>query len=191
MSPHHDDTLLDFLAAQVRAHPELSAQRADELIAAAHDGDSAARDALVQHSLGPVLDEAVAHADRGLEVVDLYQEGSVAATVAIDALVERRGSGAHLSRYIRKVVAAHLDSVVEREEALAAEEALIVRDAQLLEAAEVTLRRRLGRRPTDIEVAAVLDWPPERVELVSRMLATARETFDEEIAEYLDDADEA
>jgi DNA-directed RNA polymerase sigma subunit (sigma70/sigma32) len=189
MSAQDDDTELDALAAHVRTHPELTAAAADTLIAAARQGDGRARESLVEHSLGAVLAQAVAHRDRGVEVIDLFQEGSVAAVVAIEEYVARGGSGARLGAYVSRVVGAHLDLVVQREEAAAAEAAALVEDSRLLEVAQVALRRQIGHDPTATELAAVLLWPPERVELIAGMLDSAREQFDAEIVQYLDDMD--
>jgi DNA-directed RNA polymerase specialized sigma subunit len=105
--------------------------------------------------------------------------------------VERSGAGAQFGGYVRRVVAGHLDRLVEREEAAAAEAAAIVEDTRLLEVAQVALRHQLGHEPTSTELAAVLLWPRERVALIAEMLAMARESFDSEIIEYLDDEDDA
>ena len=88
MTTRHDDTELDFLAAQARSHPPLAAAATDRLIGAARGGDRLARESLVEHSLGAVLAEAVAHRRRGVEVTDLYQEGSLAMVVAIEEYEE-------------------------------------------------------------------------------------------------------
>jgi hypothetical protein len=90
---------------------------------------------------------------------------------------------------VRRAVASHLDQVVEREERAAAAAATAVHDSRLLEAAQITLRRRFGRDPTEVELAAILQWAPERVEVVARMLGTARELSDSDIAMCLDDLD--
>ncbi len=145
----------------------------------------------MEHSLAAVLAEAVAHRDHGVEVTDLFQEGSLAMVVAVREYVERSGPGAQLGGYVRRVVAGHLDRLVEREEAAAAEAAAIVEDTRLLEVAQVALRHQLGHEPTSTELAAVLLWPRERVELIAEMLAMAGQSFDSEIIEYLDDEDDA
>lgn len=191
MSVRDDDTALDALAARARSSPELTAEAADRLIAAARGGDLRASEFLVEHSLGAVLAEAVAHRDHGVEVTDLFQEGSLAVVVAVREYVERSGAGAQLGDYVRRVVAGHLDRLVEREEAAAAEAAAIVEDTRLLEVAQVALRHQLRHEPTSTELAAVLLWPRERVALIAEMLAMARESFDSEIIEYLDDEDNA
>ena len=185
-----DDTELDALSAQVRARPKLSQEAVEALIAAAGGGDRDAHAALVEHSLGPVLAEAVAHRDRGVEVLDLFQEGSLAALVAVEEYVEREGAAAGLVAYVRRVVNLHLDHLIEEHETAVAEAAELVEDTRLLEVARVALRRQTGRQPTETELAAVLLWSPERVELISGILDNARSDFDSDIVQYLDDADD-
>jgi DNA-directed RNA polymerase sigma subunit (sigma70/sigma32) len=188
MSVREDDTELDALAAQVRAGPRLSAGAVEALIAAAVGGVRDAHAALVEHALSPVLAEAVAHRDRGVELLDLFQEGSLAALVAVEEYVERTGSGAGFGAYVRRVVNRHLDHVIEVREAAIAEAAELVEDTRLLDVARVALHRQAGHVPTVTELAAVLLWSPERVELISGMLDSARSDFDSDIVQYLDDA---
>jgi DNA-directed RNA polymerase sigma subunit (sigma70/sigma32) len=189
MSAADDDTELDALSAQVRAHPKLSSEAVEALITAAGGGDRDAHAALVEHSLGPVLAEAVIRRDRGVEVLDLFQEGSLAALVAVEEYVERRGAAAGLVAYVRRVVSRHLDRVIEEHEAAVAQAAELVEDTRLLDVARVALRRQTGREPTGTELAAVLLWSPEKVELISGVLDSARTEFDADIVQYLDDVD--
>ena len=190
MSVREDDTELDALAAQVRASPKLSTAAAEALIAAAVRGDRDAHAALIEHALSPVLAEAVAHRDRGVELLDLFQEGSLAALVAVEEYVERTGNGAGFVAYVRRVVNRHLDHVIEEHEAAVVEAAELAEDTRLLDVARVALHRQAGREPTVTELASVLRWSPERVELISGILDNARADFDSDIVQYLDDAGE-
>jgi DNA-directed RNA polymerase sigma subunit (sigma70/sigma32) len=190
MSVREDDTELDALAAQVRARPKLSTAAAEALIAAAVRGDRDAHAALIDHALSPVLAEAVAHRDRGVELLDLFQEGSLAALVAVEEYVERTGNGAGFVAYVRRVVNRHLDHVIEEHEAAVVEAAELAEDTRLLDVARVALHRQAGREPTVTELASVLRWSPERVELISGILDNARADFDSDIVQYLDDAGE-
>jgi hypothetical protein len=89
------------------------------------------------------------------------------------------------------VVDTFLDDVLERVAAERVADALVVEQVTLFEAAELLLRGRLEREPTTLELAAAMDWTPERVEVVRDALQRARETSDSEIVAYLDDADDA
>jgi hypothetical protein len=42
-----------------------------------------------------------------------------------------------------------------------------------------------------VELASVLEWPEDRVVLVGEMLTTAREMYDADIVQYLDDESDA
>jgi DNA-directed RNA polymerase sigma subunit (sigma70/sigma32) len=184
-----DDTTLDGLAAQVRLFPPLDDHAVGALLARAQDPAQTieARNLLVQHNLSAALDGALRHAKAGLDVVELFQEGSLAVTVAVDEYVRRAGRTTGLRSYVGRVVEAHLVAAIERLESDRAVVESMVRDVQLLESAEVSLRRRLEREPTTLELAALLMWPAERVETVSYMLHAARDIYDADIVNYLDD----
>ncbi len=92
--------------------------------------------------------------------------------------------------YVKRVVEEFLDDVVVREAAQRVADALLVENVKLLEVADLALRDRLDREPTTLELAAALNWTPEAVEVVAASLSLAREQFDAEIVEYLDDVDD-
>lgn len=183
------DSPLDTIAAQARSYPPLPDAEVAELLGRVqeHRGAGAATATLVRHHLALALDAALERRDQGLEVGDLYQEGSVAVVTAIDEYARRGGDAAGLRPYVRRVVELHLDAAVEREaEERAAGEAF-VRDAQRYELAEADLRHRLSRDPTPVEIAAALEWSVEHVDTVAEMLAEARALNDEALLPYLDD----
>jgi DNA-directed RNA polymerase specialized sigma subunit len=186
-----DDTALDAIAAQVRALAPVAGEDLTVLMAEARSspaGSATAR--LVEQQLGTVLAAVLARRAPGLDLLDLYQEGSIAATVAVGEYVAREGAAQGLQPYVKRVVDEFLDDVVTREAAQRAGDALLVENVKLLEAAELTLRARFEREPTTLELAAALNWTPEAVELVSASLRLAREQYDAEIVEYLDDLDD-
>src|SRR5207249_336139 len=81
---HVDAADVENLAAQARSFPPLSASQVEQLLADVRGGDGRAPlQRLVEHHLGLVFDEARTRADRSVEVFDLYQEGTLAALVAI------------------------------------------------------------------------------------------------------------
>ena len=121
--------------------------------------------------------------------MDLYQEATVAAIVAVAQYSSRGGEPAGLQRYVARVIGAHLDDAIEEAELERRADEAFVRDAEAYEAAEVGLRHELARAPTATEIAAVLEWPEERVATVAEAVANAREMWDSEIVQYLDDED--
>lgn len=186
-----DDTALDAIAAQVRSLSPVSEDEVGALLVESRmvpGGSATAR--LIELQLATVLDAVLARRSPTLDLMDLYQEGSVAATVAVTEYASRGGQPAGLRAYVQRVVDRFLDEVVEREEAQRVADALLVENAKLYEAAEVVLRGRLEREPTRLELAAALNWTPEAVDLIGDSVRLAREQYDAEIVQYLDDADD-
>lgn len=183
-----NDPDLATLTAQARQFPPLGVDEVARLLP-----DSAvagpAQERLVQHQLTVALDEALARRERGVDVVDLYQEATVAAIVAVQQYSARGGEPAGLQRYVARVIGAHLDDAIEEAELERKSDEAFVRDAEAYEAAEVSLRHELGRNPTTTEIAAQLEWPEERVAVVAEAVRNAREIWDSEIVQYLDDSD--
>jgi DNA-directed RNA polymerase specialized sigma subunit len=183
-----DDSPLDALAAQARSYPPLpDAEVAALLGRAGGESGVAATATLVRHHLALALDAALERSDQGLEVGDLYQEGSIAVVTAVDEYARRGGEASGLRDYVRRVVALHLDAALAREAEEKAASDAFVRDAQRYELAEVDLRRRLAREPTHVEMAAALEWSVEHTEAVAEMLVEARALNDETLLPYLDD----
>jgi DNA-directed RNA polymerase sigma subunit (sigma70/sigma32) len=184
-----EDSPLDALAAQARGYPPLPLDEVDALLRRTHEtGGNAAAATLVRHHLSIALDAALQRRDQGLEVGDLYQEGTIAVVTAVDEYVLRGGDAAGLRSYVERVVTLHLDAAVEREAQERAAGEAFVRDAQRYELAEVELRHQLSRVPTSLELAAALEWSVEHVEAVGEMLAEARALSDESLLPYLDDS---
>lgn len=181
------DTTLDAIAAQARSHPTLSPHDVEPLLRQARRaGRGAAFDTLVEHHLGIALDAAIARRDHGVEVIDLYQEASVAVVVAVEEYSSHRRKAAGLSGYVEKVVARHLDAAIDRATEAVRQERRLVGDAELLQAAGVRLRRELAREATDLELGGLLGWPIEHVRLVGSMLHGAEASHDIDLLRYLD-----
>ncbi|HEX6539101.1 MAG TPA: sigma-70 domain-containing protein [Candidatus Dormibacteraeota bacterium] len=185
---HADDTDLDALAAQVRAVPALDLEEVGHLLPGAAAAGPA-RERLVQDQLRVALDEVLTRRDRGVDVVDLFQEASVAAIVAVSEYADRGGPPEGLHRYVGRVIGVHLEAAIEEAEIERRSDEAFVRDAQSYEDAELNLRHELGRSATNTEIAALLAWPEERVAVVAEAVTAARQIWDSEIVQYLDDTD--
>jgi DNA-directed RNA polymerase sigma subunit (sigma70/sigma32) len=186
-----DDTELDAIAAQVRSFAPLANAELMSLLDDARlspTGDAPGR--LVEQQLGTVLDAVLARRGQGVDLMDLYQEGSIAATVAVREYATRGGPAPGLRAYVVRVVDTFLDDVIKREASQRLADAMLVEQVKLLEVAEIALRRRLEREPTTLELAAALEWMPETVEVVGAVLHQARDRFDAEIVDFLDDIDD-
>jgi DNA-directed RNA polymerase sigma subunit (sigma70/sigma32) len=187
-----DDTELDAIAAQVRSFAPMPNAELMSLLDDARrspSGDAMGR--LVEQQLGTVLDAVLARRGQGVDLMDLYQEGSIAATVAVREYATRGGAAPGLRAYVVRVVDTFLDDVIKREAAQRLAGAMLVEQVKLLEVAEIALRRRLEREPTTLELAAALEWMPETVEVVGAALHQARDAFDTDIVDFLDDLDDS
>ena len=186
-----DDTALDAIAAQVRSLPPLPRDEVHELLVAVQaEQRGPAHERLVEHHLGIPLHEALLRGNRGVDAVDLYQEGTVATIIAIGEYAARSDAASGLEPFIRRVVGLHLDQILESASIEREADEAFVRDAELYETAEVGLRHRLGREATSTELAGVLRWPEERVAVVGEQITRARELWDGDIVRYLDDGEE-
>ncbi len=160
----------------------------DALLRRIHQsGGNAAAATLVRHHLYVALDAALQRKEDGIDLGDLYQEGSIAVVTAVEEYARRGGDPAGLRPYVQRVVDLHLDAALEREAAEKAAGEAFIRDAQSYELAEVDMRHRLSRAPTTLEMAGALEWPLERAETVAEMLAEARALHDESLLPFLDD----
>jgi DNA-directed RNA polymerase sigma subunit (sigma70/sigma32) len=180
----------EILEAKARSLPALSEAAIDGLLAEVRaKGRGPALDELVEHQLASILELAEARGGKGVEIGDLTQEGTIAGVVAVLEYAGQGGAASGLDRFVRRLVASHLDDTVELAAIERASDEAFVRDTEIYEAAEVRARHELGRTPTVIELAAELGWPEERVAIVGAMLNDARARYDSEIVEYLDDID--
>jgi DNA-directed RNA polymerase sigma subunit (sigma70/sigma32) len=184
------DTALDSLAAQVRTRPPLPLEEVADLLGRVHrEGAGEASTTLVEHHLGVALDAALARAESGVDVGDLYQEASIAVVTAVGEYAARSGDAVGLRGYVRRVVDLFVDAAVEREEAERRTAEALVSDSRLLDLAEVEMRKQLGREATALELAALLGWPLERVSVIGDLLAEARARNDASLVPFLDDLD--
>jgi len=175
------------LAQRVEALPQLSADEVTSLLAGVRAQEaSLGLERLVENYLGIALAAARERRDRGLEVDDLFQEGTLAIVAAVSEYAARGEPAAGLPEFLTRVVSAHLEATVEAAEIERRADEAFVRDARLYEVAEVGLRSRLGRDATATEIAGVLEWPTDRVELMAGTLAAARRLEDADLAQYVE-----
>lgn len=84
-------TLMTLYMREVRRFARLLPQHESELLAGIDRGDAQARDALICHHLGFVIAMARGFSNRGLELLDLIEEGNVGMLVALQKFETARG----------------------------------------------------------------------------------------------------
>lgn len=173
----------DLAAAAGREHHPDAAEH-QRLVEAAGRGDQEARDSLTNAHLDWVLSAARERAERGLSQSDLFQEGTIGLMEAIESFP---ASGrTDFESFVREQVARHMDQALGDEQKAVDDSRMLVQAAHDYVEAEITARRDLGRPPTNLELAAKLEWPTQRTEEIGQMVADARRRHDEEILQYLE-----
>lgn len=84
-------TLMTLYLREVRRYARLAPEQEQVLVAHIDSGDARARDALICHHLGLVISMARGFANRGLELLDLIEEGNLGMLVALQKFESGRG----------------------------------------------------------------------------------------------------
>jgi RNA polymerase primary sigma factor len=182
-----DQRRVEDLAAAAGSDQRHDPAEHERLLQAAGRGDRDARESLTKAHLDWVVDAARERADRGLSQSDLFQEGTIG---LLEAIQDFRASGRRdFETFARDLVASHMDKALGDEEKAIRDSRMLLQAAQDYVQAEFNTRRELGRPPTDLELAAKLEWSVQRTEEIAQMVADARRRHDEEILQYLEPDD--
>jgi DNA-directed RNA polymerase specialized sigma subunit len=188
-NPEPGEEGLDERHVEDLAAAALSAHRPDEaehrrLIEAAGRGDQEARDSLTNAHLDWVLSAARERADRGLSQSDLFQEGTIGLMEAIRSFPS--SGRTDFEAFVREQVAVHMERALGDEKKAVDDSQMLLQAAHDYVEAELKARQDLGRSPTNLELAAKLEWSTQRTEEIGLMVADARRRHDEEIIQYLE-----
>lgn len=179
-----DDRRVEDLAAAASSEHRPDAAEHERLVEAAGRGDQEARDSLTNAHLDWVLSAARERADRGLSQSDLFQEGTIGLMEAIRAFPI--SGHTDFETFVRGQVGEHMDRALGDEQKAVDDSRQLLQAAHDYVQAELDARRELGRAPSNLELAARLEWSGERTEEIGQMVADARRRHDEEILQYLD-----
>ena len=181
--PERDDADMRDLRRQAGTHP-LSAGEEASLLQKSAGGDRTSQERLVAAHMGMVIRLAEARRDKGLSVPDLVQEGSIGLVEAVHTF---SGSGERdFASFAEKKVGEQMDAALAAEAAAVREGEQLVAAASDYERTELLLRRELGRKATEKEIAEKLEWTVDRTRYVAEVVAEARRRHDEELLEYID-----
>jgi DNA-directed RNA polymerase sigma subunit (sigma70/sigma32) len=173
------------VARQATAEPAPSPAEERRLLELAAQGDGSARDRLFRAHAGLVVGLAEARQDRGLELGDLLQEGSLALIAAIAGARPGQAAMGGLAKEVEASVGRQLDEAIAQEESAVRERQQLIEDAEAYQRAEIEIRRLLGRAPTEAELAEKLEWSAARTQRLGEMVEAARRRHDEELLSYL------
>ena len=154
------DSLAAYLA-EIGAAPLLTPGQEVSLGRRAQHGDRRAVHLLVQHNLRLVVSVAKKYQNLGMSLLDLIQEGSVGLMRAAEKFDPSRGFrfSTYATWWIRQAI---LRALNEQSRLVRLPEYLSGR-RNLVDHARETLREKLGRTPSDAEVASAASVPVEQV----------------------------
>ena len=186
------DSLRLYLSSIGRV-PLLSAEEEVSLAKRIERGDIAAKQHMVEANLRLVVSIAKGYVGRGLTLLDLIQEGSLGLIRAVEKFDYRRGYkfSTYATWWIRQAVTR---SLADKARTIRIPIHMVERLNKLVNA-ERTLLQRLGRDPSDAEIAAELEWSAPEVREVKRaaqqpvsLEKPMGEEDDSELADFIEDA---
>jgi RNA polymerase primary sigma factor len=152
---------LDLFLRQARVHPLLTAAEEIELAKRIEKGDLEAKERMINSNLRLVVSQARRYQGHGLAMEDLVQEGMLGLIRAVEKFDWRRGFkfSTYGTLWIRQAIQRGLQNHGRtiRVPVHIAQRQVKVRKI------ESDLNTKLGREPTDEEIAAVAELPLEEV----------------------------
>src|SRR5690606_38123291 len=168
---HHAESPnpLEIYFRDINRTPLLSAEEERTLSGRIHNGDIDARNQLIRANLRLVVRIARKYLRRGLSLSDLIEEGNLGLMRAAERYDASKGTrfSTYATFWIRQAITRALTSTSRTVRIPAYMVTLISQWRQM----ESTLYDRLGRRPTEEEVATALKASPKKLELLSSALA--------------------
>jgi RNA polymerase primary sigma factor len=161
MSAVATDDLLGTYLQEISRNPLLTRAQEVQLAKRIEAGDPAARERMIESNLRLVVAIAKGYRGRGLELLDLIQEGTLGLVRAVDGYDWRRGT--KFSTYASWWIKSSISEAIVRSRPIRLPGPLMQR-ASAVRRAERELAARLGRAASPAEIAAELLIPVEQVE---------------------------
>jgi RNA polymerase primary sigma factor len=163
------DTLQLFLK-DIGKVPLLTAAQEVELAKRIERGEHAAKQAMVEANLRLVVSIAKRYRNQGLPFLDLIQEGTIGLVRAAEKFDYRKGFkfSTYATWWIRQAVARALADKARTIRM----PVHVVEKLNKIVRTERTLRAKLGREPTAVEIGTELDLNPEEIDQIRRSAQT-------------------
>jgi len=161
---------LSLFLREVRRHPLLTAAQEIELAKRIEHGDEAAKEQMVTSNLALVVSIAKRYPTDGMTLLDLIQEGIFGLIRAAEKFDWRKGF--KFSTYATYWIRQAIQRGMEKKERTIRIPTNVLQRERRVQRAEKELAGRLGRPPTDEEVAAAADVTVGDLEALRDMART-------------------
>lgn len=146
---------------QIRQSKLLTHKEEIALIARAKKGDMAAKNKIVEANLRLVVNLAKKYINRGVEFMDLIEEGNLGLMHALEKFEPERGF--RYSTYATWWVRQNMQKILYNQAKTIRIPAYLLKEFNYCRARVRQLQRKLGREPTEKEIAAYLNYSLEKV----------------------------
>ena len=143
-----------------KTEQEIHKEEAWDLLYAAHCGDKAAREQMIQKDLGLVWSIVHRFANRGYELEDLFQVGSIGLMKAIDKF--DLSFDVKFSTYAVPIITGEIKRFLRDDGMIKVSRSLKENGAKVQKARD-KLRGTLGREPTLQEISEITGFPREEI----------------------------
>jgi len=169
---------LETYLRDINQTPLLDAEQEQQLARRVEDGDPQARDHLIRANLRLVVNLARGYAGRGMAMEDLIAEGNLGLMRAAEGFDASRGLrfSTYATYWIKQSIKRGLVNTAKTIRLPAYMVGLLTRWRQ----ATAALQEKLGRTPTQDEVADDLDLPAKRLKIVQKALRVSNVAVQEE-----------
>jgi len=136
---------------------------------------------MIQANLRLVVSVAKGHIDRGMPLSDLIQEGNIGLMQAVQKFDHRRGF--KFSTYAIPWIWQAINRAVNDQSRLVRLPGHLVGALTKLAKAKNSLAQKLGRQPTDRELASEMGLPPKKIESLLKLSSRGLVSFETPVGE--------
>jgi RNA polymerase primary sigma factor len=158
---HESGNTVQLYLREIGQTPLLTRQEETELAAQVKRGDRKARARMIKANLRLVVKISHDYENLGLPLLDLISEGNIGLMKAVERFDPKKG--AKLSTYAAWWIKQSIRRALSNQSKTIRLPVHVVDRMQKMNRISLKMSERLGREPTDAELAGLLDLPPAKV----------------------------